>query len=189
MRPFIFLGLALLCISISGAFMPPTQSPIGLAKGDYAPDFTARTISGKEVHLGSMVKTGNIVLLFYQGFWCEGCHKSLSHFREELSKITQKGGHTIAITPTPFTGSPNSRQETDPDVSIVVDQDLSIMRSFGIISDAPEEYVRANHSYGSKDFSFIPATYIIDENQQVKFAHVDPSFTINAFVDSLLIHN
>lgn len=188
MRSLIVSVFSLLCIFISVAFIPTEQSPLGLAKGDYAPDFTARAISGKDIHLGTMVKTGNIVLLFYQGFWCEGCHKSLSHFRDELSKITQKGGHTIAVTPTPFAGSPNSRDSSDPDVSIIIDQDLSIMRSFGIINDSSADYVRANHTYGEKDFSFIPATYIIDENQKIKFAHVDPTFTINAFVDSLLIH-
>lgn len=73
-------------------------------------------------------------------------------------------------------------------MSIIIDKDLSLIRGFGILNDEPSEYFRANKSYGALDFSFILATYIIDENMKVKFAHVDPSFTINAFVDSLLVH-
>lgn len=179
-------SIAVLCVIVG--FIVPQQTPIGLVKGDLAPDFTARTIAGKDIHLGTLVKKGNVVLLFYQGFWCTGCHKSLSHFREELSKITQKGGHTIAVTPTPLSGNPRLRQRTDSHVSVIIDDDLSIMRSYGIIEDSPAEYIRGKKSYDTQHFSFIPATYIIDENQVIKFAHVDSNFTINAFVDSLLIH-
>jgi len=188
MRSVIVLCASILMLSTIGGFIVPYQTPIGLGKGDLAPDFTAESITGQDIHLGSLVKQGNVVLLFYQGFWCTGCHKSLSHFRDELSKITQKGGHTIAVTPTPLSGQPKPTAKAESHVSIIIDKDLSIMRSFGIIDDTPVEYIRGSKAYKKKDFSFIPATYIIDENQKIKFAHVDPQFTINAFVDSLLIH-
>lgn len=188
MRYCLVFSFALLAASALGGLLGVDQTPFTLAKGDTAPDFTAQTITGEDIHLGSLVKKGNVVLLFYQGFWCTGCHKSLSHFREELAKITEKGGHTIAITPTPLSGKPKPTGRTDENVSIIIDTDLSIMRSYGVVEEASSEYIRGNQSFKTADFSFIPATFIVDENQLIKFAHVDASFTINAFVDSLLIH-
>lgn len=185
-KPLILIW-ASICLSLLAGFAIP--NPItGLQKGDDVPDFTSRTITGKEITLSEQVKTGNVVILFYQGFWCTGCHKQLSTFREDLMKISAKGGHTIAITPTPLTGIPKRVAKSNKDVSIIIDRDLSLMRGFGILDDTPSEYVRGNKRLGHADFSFIPATYIIDEHMKVKFAHVDAGFTINAFVDSLLVH-
>lgn len=183
------MGLyAIILVSAMTGFINPHQSAGALQKGDLVPDFTTRTTAGKQISLSKMVEDGNVVILFFQGFWCTGCHKSLSHFKEDLAKVTKKGGHTIAISPTPLSGRPHNRERPQKDVSIVIDDDLSIMRGFGIIDDKQSEYLRASKSFGKQDFSFIPATYIIDENLKVKFAHVDPDFTVNAFVDSLLIH-
>lgn len=164
------------------------QQFLPLQKGDTVPDFTVRTTADQEINLSSLVKKGNVVILFYQGFWCTACLKSLSHFKTDLAKVTQKGGHTIAITPTPLSGQPPKKEKRQDDVSIVIDQDLSLMRAFGVLDDQQTEYSRAEKSFGQQNFSFIPATYIIDENLRIKFAHADAEFTINAFVDSLLIH-
>jgi len=181
----ICIGLGL---SMLGGFSGVDQSVLHLKKGDDAPDFTTTTITGQQISLSTKVKKGNVVILFYQGFWCTGCHKQLSSFKEDLAMITKKGGHTIAISPTPLTGMPRRFLQTNEDVSIVIDEDLSLMRGFGILRDEPSSYTRADKNYGQTHFSFIPATYIVDEHMKVKFAHVDPSFTLNAFVDSLLLH-
>lgn len=186
-RGLMGLYVIILATAVSG-FISPYQFTGALEKGDTAPDFTTRTTSGKDITLSTMVEEGNVVILFFQGFWCTGCHKSLCHFKDDLAKVTKKGGHTIAISPTPLSGRPHNRERPQKDVSIVIDEDLSIMRGFGIIDDNQTEYLRASINFGKQDFSFIPATYIIDENLTVKFAHVDPDFTINAFVDSLLVH-
>lgn len=90
-----------------GGFIFPNQSFQHLKKGDIAPDFTTASIDGKEITLSSFTQKGNVVILFYQGFWCTGCNKQLNTFKADLAKITKKGGHTIAISPAPLTGTRN----------------------------------------------------------------------------------
>jgi len=161
---------------------------IGLQKGDPAPNFTEKDIEGNVINLSKLVKTGNVVLLFYRGFWCEHCHKQLSHFNEALEKIAEKGGHTIAVSPTPFSSINKKISNPNKHVSVIIDTDLSILEAYKVLTHEKHRYTRNELIYQEEDFSFIPATYIIDENMEIKFSHIDPDFTVNAFVDSTLVH-
>jgi len=160
----------------------------GLSKGDAAPDFTAVDISGRTVTLSKLTQKANVVLLFFRGFWCSGCQKELSHFTEDIAKITAKGGHVIAITPSPDHYPIIPSRNPMRGLSIIIDENQSIMNEYGVITQEASEYIRVETHYGRHDFTLIPATYIINEDQKITYAHFNPKFTINAFVDSTLMH-
>ncbi len=177
--------MAITCLLLLSSFSHSLQ---GLQKGDIAPDFTAVDISGRTVKLSDLTQKGNVVLLFFRGFWCSGCHKELSHFTDDISKITAKGGHVIAVTPTPEHYPTRPAKNPMRGLSIIIDDNQSILKQYGVISSEPSSYQRSEGQVVRSDFTFIPATYIINEDQKVTYAHYNPKFTINAFVDSTLVH-
>jgi len=160
----------------------------GLQKGDSAPDFTAVDISGKTVKLSDLTQKGNVVLLFFRGSWCSGCSKRLSHFTDDISKITAKGGHVIAITPTPDHYPDIPSHNPTRGLSIVIDDDHRILDQYGVTRAEPSTYQRTSSHMGTSEFTLIPATYIINGDQKITYVHYNPEYTINAFVDSTLVH-
>lgn len=166
-----------------------------LQLGDLAPDFTAIDHKGKEISLQELIKTGDVVILFYRSFWCQLCGQSLNAFNRKISEVAAKGGRVIAITiATPGYGPRNS-VPNEKFVSIVFDHDQAIMKSYGIMMDREEEY----HEHVSDFYNpelleydryerFIPATFVIDPEQKIKYIHYNITSRNNVFVSDSLAH-
>jgi len=177
--------------------MPESDlSASSLQLGDTAPEFTAIDHKGKEINLQELTKTGDVVILFYRSFWCQLCGQSLNEFNKKISEVAAKGGRVIAVTiATPGYGPRNSIPN-EKFVSIVFDHDQTIMKSYGIIMDREEKY----HEHVSDFYEpelleydryerFIPATFVVDPDQKIKYIHYNITSRNNVFVTDSLAHN
>jgi len=91
----LIIGAVLLLIST----LVKAQDPHGLQVNQAAPDFSGKDQYGKTITLKSLLKKGNVLLVFYRGEWCPYCNKYLKELEESLLTISAKGASVVAVTP------------------------------------------------------------------------------------------
>jgi thiol-disulfide isomerase/thioredoxin len=103
---------AILLFIILTSFTLLQDTPKGLMKGDKAPDFEVKDISGNLIKLSEKLKAGPVILVFYRGQWCPHCNKYLSHMEDSLKMIQAKGASVIAVSPETYEGVKQTIKKT-----------------------------------------------------------------------------
>lgn len=67
----------------------------GAGQGDKAPDFTGKTLTGKNIKLSEL--RGNIVLINFWGTWCAPCKEELPYFNRLYRKFRGMGVEILAV--------------------------------------------------------------------------------------------
>jgi len=101
-REYVVLSLILLslitvsaCTSSSGHQVAVSgnivtgQSSFGIEKGQFPPDFTIKTIDGKELKL-SQFRNDRPILLYFWATWCPFCRQDFTVVREIYPKYADK---------------------------------------------------------------------------------------------------
>ena len=171
------------------------EKPEGLFINSKAYDFKAVDQNGKEISLNDLRKKGNIVVLFYRGYWCPYCNRELKRFNDSLSLITAKGAQLIAITPEGKEGIDSTVARTGATFSIISDKDMSIAqkyavsfkvddRTVGRYKNAGIDLLKVN---GQKEASLpIPAVYIINKDGAVTFRFFNEDYKKRISVKEIL---
>jgi peroxiredoxin len=66
--------------------------------GQYAPDFVARDLAGKEVRLSSLIAGRKALLLFYRGGWCPFCNEQLAAISRDYEKFQELNAVVVAVS-------------------------------------------------------------------------------------------
>ena len=66
--------------------------------GDRAPDFTLPDTDGSPVTLSKLLERGPVILAFYPKAFTPGCTQQNEHFRDQFSKVTEKGAQVVGIS-------------------------------------------------------------------------------------------
>ncbi len=175
--------------------MKADNAPKGLAKGTKAPEVSL-TIDGKQIALAELYKDQKVALIFYRGYWCPACNKHLSNFAERAKELEEKGIKLIAITPEAQEGVEKTKERTKANFTIVSDTDGSLQQAFDVDYDVTEGYlgkvqeklsvsIAENNANGQGQLP-VPATYVIDSNGEIVFAHFDPNYSKRASIDDIL---
>ncbi len=175
--------------------MKATDAPKGLAKGTKAPEVNL-TIDGQSTALASLYKDQKVALIFYRGYWCPACNKHLSEFAERAKELEEKGIKLIAITPEAQEGVEKTKERIKANFTIVSDTDGSLQEAFDVDYDVTESYlgkvqeklnvaISENNANGKGQLP-VPATYLIDTNGTIVFAHFDPNYSKRASIDDIL---
>ena len=156
-----------------------------LLKAQQAPLFELPDADGKFVTLASRLKDGPVVVTFYRGGWCPYCNIALRALQSQLPEIKRHGGSLIAISPERPDQSLSTREKLALGFDVLSDHDNIVARRFGLIyrvSDAARQRLLAlgrdlvAHN-GSQTWELpITATYVINPNGLVVFAHVDADY-------------
>ena len=169
--------------------------PEGLKVGDVAPQIEGIDQNGIKVNLKEILKTKEVVIVFYRGQWCPYCNKELSKINEQLTAINEKGATVIAITPETAENIKKTVEKTKATFGIIEDKDLAIMKSYNVNFAVDAETISKYKKYGI-DFDKanganganlpVPATYIIGKDGKIKYAFFNPDYSKRASVEDII---
>ena len=175
--------------------MKDDDTPNGLAKGTKAPQVSL-TIEGKEVALADIYKDRHVAVIFYRGYWCPACNKHLSAFAARAKELEDKGIKLIAITPEAQEGVNKTKENTQANFTIVSDMDGSIQKAFDVDYGVTDDYIGkvqeklnvaiAENNANKKAELPVPATFVINTDGEIIFAHFDPDYHKRASIDDIL---
>lgn len=167
------------------------QIPVGEA----APDFTGIDQNGNTIQLSELTEIGDVVLVFYRGFWCGYCTKYLAEFTEKLDDFKSKGAQVIAVAPEGEKNIDKTVEKTGLEIPFISDGSGEIMRKYGVefkVTKAMDKkffdykgYSLAEANEREEGVLPIPATYIIGRGGKVKWAHFDPNYSQRASIDDI----
>lgn len=162
-----------------------------LGVGDTAPDFTLPDAVGKDVTLTELLGSGSVILCFYRGGWCPYCNLELRAYQALLPEIGAAGATLVAISPQTPDASMTTVQKSELTFPVLSDVGNVVASAFGLVHTLEPEiaaaYARSGHDLPRDNAQPVdavslplPATYLIDQSGQVRFAFVSADYTERA---------
>jgi peroxiredoxin len=157
--------------------------------GDSAPDITLPDALGKPTQLAELWKKGPLVVIFYRGGWCPYCNLELRAWQRRLPELENLGASLVAISPQTPDNSLSTAEKNELAFPVLSDSSLEAANSFGIAFKLPPELIELYQSVGnnlpelngnsngnSEWVLPVPATFVIDQNGTIQFAHVEVDY-------------
>ncbi len=141
------LGIFLVVLLLYLGLVTNTENvtPTGLKEGSPAPDFTLKTIDGKEIRLSDL--KGKVVLINFWATWCPPCQREMPLFERVYRKYKDRGFEILAIS-------------TDAEVSKVKEFIKEYKLSFPVLMDNGE----VSSLYGVQG---LPTSFLIDREGKI----------------------
>ena len=150
--------------------------------GDMAPDVTLPDAYGRPVRLPDVWRKGPLVLVFYRGGWCGYCNLQLRAWHERAAELARLGATLLAISPQTPDNSMSTAEDNKLGFTVLSDSKLEAANGFELAYTLPPELVSFYGSVGT-DIPVlngnglwvlpVPATYVIDEQGGIRFAHIE----------------
>jgi peroxiredoxin len=167
-----------------------------LHAGDAAPaDPTLPDALGRPVRLADLWQRGPLVLLFYRGGWCPYCNLELRAWQKRLPELQRLGASLVALSPQTPDNSMSTAEKNELAFPVLSDSALAASDAFGVTFTLPPELVELYGRVGN-DLPVLngngqwalplPATYVIDRDGRIVFAHVEADYRERAEPDQVL---
>lgn len=150
--------------------------------GDLAPDVTLPDARGQRVRLSDVWRKGPLVLVFYRGGWCGYCNLQLRAWHQQSGALARLGATLLAISPQTPDHSLDTAERNQLAFNVLSDSELEAANGFDLAFTLPPELVSFYGSVGT-DIPVlngnglwvlpVPATYVIDEEGRIRFAHIE----------------
>lgn len=172
------------------------EKPEGLFINSKAFDFRLKDQSGNEVSLRDLRKKGNVVVLFYRGFWCPYCSKELRRFQDSLQLITAKGAQIVAITPENRMAIDSTVSKTGAKFPILYDSLAQVAKkyevaytvdetTYGRYKNAGFDLLKINDQKKEATLP-VPAVYIVNKDGSVTFRYFNADYRRRVSVKEIL---
>ncbi len=138
-----------------------------MKEGEKAPDFSAKTDTGKEMLLSGL-KGRKIVLYFYPKDDTPGCVKEACSFRDDVRSLASKGAVVIGVSPDSVESHRKFKKKYGLNFSLASDTSKDISKMYGVWK---------KKNFMGKEFMGIErTTFIIGEDGVIKkiFPKVNP---------------
>ncbi|NYI06183.1 peroxiredoxin-like family protein [Allostreptomyces psammosilenae] len=166
----------------------------GLAKaaltvGDQAPRFALPDAHGTTVALDDLLAQGPVVISFYRGAWCPYCNLELRALQQSLDDFHRHGARLVAISPQLPDQSLTLIERHELAFDVLSDVGSQVSREFGLAFDLTDELAAVYQSFGIELERVngghartlpIPATYLLDHQGVIRWAHVNTDYTRRA---------
>jgi|JI10StandDraft_1071094.scaffolds.fasta_scaffold226096_2 peroxiredoxin len=156
-----------------------------LQVGAQVPDLTMPDALNQPVRLSTLWQQGPLVLIFYRGGWCPYCNLELRAWQQHLAALKQLGGQLVAVSPQTPDNSLSAAEKNELAFPVLSDSALEAATAFGVAFAMPPELIELYSRVGN-DLPVlngngrwvlpVPATYVIDRNGRVAFAHVEADY-------------
>jgi len=150
--------------------------------GDLAPDATLPDGAGRPVRLSDVWRKGPLVLVFFRGGWCGYCNLQLRAWQQRADELARLGATLLAISPQTPDHSMRTAADNQFMFTVLSDSNLEAANGFELAFTLPPELVSFYGSVGT-DIPVlngnglwvlpVPATYVIDEEGRIRFAHIE----------------
>lgn len=152
-----------------------------ISLGDKAPDFILQNAQGKETSLYETLKKGPVILTWYRGGWCPYCNITLRYLQQSLPAFKAKGARLIALTPELPDNSLSTTEKHQLAFEVLSDINNKVAEKYGIVfkltPEVAELYNKAfglDEHNGNKSHELpLAATYVIDQNGEIKYSFLD----------------
>src|SRR3989338_162039 len=138
-----------------------------MKEGEKAPDFSAKTDTGKEMRLSGL-KGRKIVLYFYPKDDTPGCVKEACSFRDDIRSLASNGAVVVGISPDSVESHKKFKKKYGLNFSLLSDTGKDVSKIY---------FVWKKKNFMGKEFMGVErTTFIIDENGIIKkiFSKVNP---------------
>lgn len=162
-----------------------TRAQDGLKVGDKAPNFSAKDQNGNNIKLYDALKKGKVVVVFYRGYWCPNCMRSLKNIQDSIAKIESQKVTVIAVSPETEEGVAKTSKISKASFSIISDKGLRILKDFKVAFEVTPEMDAIHKKYNidvkqnnGKNGNILPrpAAFIIQEDGSIiyRYFNADP---------------
>ncbi len=138
-----------------------------MKEGEKAPDFSAKTDTGKEMRLRDL-NGRKIVLYFYPKDGTPGCVKEACSFRDDVRSLASNGAVVIGISPDSVESHKKFKKKYGLNFSLLSDTGRELSKIYGVWK---------KKNFMGKEFMGVErTTFIIDEKGIIKkiFSKVNP---------------
>ena len=166
-----------------------------LARGAPAPAFELQDQDGQRRSSQAILETRVLVVCFFRGRWCPFCVGQLEAMNLILPQIAAAGAALVAISPQTVRQSFFMADQHKLRFPLLSDGRNQVARRFGLVYQVPEYqravYQRAfvNLPLANGDDSWelpIPATYIVGRDGIVRYASLNPDYSVRPEPTELL---
>ncbi len=106
------------------------QNPL---EGKEAPDFTLKTLTGKEINLAKF-RDGNPAIIFFWATWCPHCREQLVELNKQTAEIEKKGIKLILVDLDEDIRPVRSYVERhNVKIEVALDPDSAVADQYGIV--------------------------------------------------------
>jgi peroxiredoxin len=157
--------------------------------GDRMPGFLLPNAEGRLVESGELLAAGPLVVTFFRGGWCPYCSATLEALEKVLPELSRTGGTLVAMTPETGGRALAMKRDRGLHYEVLVDMDLAVAMTFGIVFRTPPLYVALLRRRGI-DLSErsgnpawllpVPATFLVGQDGIVLRSWVNVDFTHRA---------
>ena len=156
-----------------------------LAVGAKAPSFELKDHNGRTVSSAEILKTDRLVICFFRGRWCPFCVGQLEGMNRILPQIRAAGAGLVAISLQTVQQSFFMADQHRLGFPLLSDAGNQVARRFGLVYHVPEyqqsiyrrTFVNLPFINGEDSWELpIPAVYVVDRDNSVRFAAVNPDY-------------
>ncbi len=161
-------------------------------EGETSPDLKLPDTFGNEISLAEKITQGPVILSFYRGTWCPYCTIEFQALLELMPNFRNRNATVLAVSPQ------IKERYSDPKTAgffDLSDEGNRVARSFGLVYPLGDEIRKVYTNFGIRlgelngEDSYevpIPATYLIDQNRIIRYAHANADITQRAEPEALL---
>jgi len=127
--------------------------------GDFAPEFTAASTSGRDVSLSSFRGKRNVLLAFFPLAFTGTCTKELICFTEDFDQFAGNGVEILPISVDSTASLKEFKNKLQMKTELLSDFKRDVSRAYGVLN---EERFYSNRAY-----------FLIDKEGRVRWSHVE----------------
>ena len=158
--------------------------------GDRAPAIVLNDASGQPIDVGELLQRGPVIVSFYRGGWCPYCNIELKAFQDLLPQIEAAGATLVAISPENPDETLSTAEKNALSFPVLSDPGQKVGRAFGLVYHFTDDLKgvfegfkldlpSANGTPGEWALP-VSATYVIDRDGTIVYAHTDVDFRYRA---------
>lgn len=158
-----------------------------LKENDKAIDFCLPNAVNQTISLSEELKENNFVVInFYRGVWCPYCNLELKAFQTINDELKSLNAKLIAISPQTPDSSLTTKEKNELAFEVLSDKENKIAKEYGLVFSLAKELRPIYKQFGidiestNQEDSYelpMPATYIINKNQEIIYSFIDEDYT------------